>query len=1290
MSLPLVLLVLGMHRSGTSATARALNCVGADVPSVLLEANEFNEQGYWEPKALVELNDELLAACDSRWDDWRAFDWDRLSPYQNRLFADRAREQLRGFLAGRERLVLKDPRICRLLPFWRPVLLDLDVRVKLVLVFRHPDEVARSLAHRDGMSRSEAHLLWLRHNLDAERDSRGLVRAVVDFSAMVKSPTDMLCRMAEVLSEDWIERSARRLGETALGIDAKLKHFANAEGGESRDTVAEAMPERVRVCLHRLADDPVDPVAYRRLDAFSARFKKASGLFDEALYDSRKRTEQLSIDLAQRDSQLAVRAQEVGEFERQLAVRSREIGELQEQLAVRTRKLGELEQQLVARTREVGELDRQVAVCTREAGELERQLAGCTRKSSELERQLAERTPEIGELHRQLADRALQIGELNHQLRTQAAEAHQVEESGAFFKGKVAGLEARVHRLADVAGVATESLQEARRDLVRQVKLSEKLAARVRSLEGSTSWRVTAPIRAMVELARRRRSEGERQDWNVDLAVGVKSLKRLAVEPASDLEVEGPVSDRAQQPKLPDRYVEYGPFAEASETVLVVTHEASRTGAPILALNLCKHLATRYNVVAVTIGGGPLVAELAASCCGVLGPVVPGPSEELLRGGLEKVKRERDPSFAIVNSIESRAVLEMLFELRIPSIALVHEFASYTRPIDGIRTALLWSTMVVYSADVVKRSTLDYCPDARLERIRVLPQGRPEVPAMKQPNPEAMERVRRTVRGPDPHREDPPAVILGAGFVHIRKGVDLFLQVAAVCRRIAGGKRLRFVWIGGGYDPIWDSSYSVYLHDQIERAGLEESVQVLREISEFNEVYRYVDAFLLSSRLDPLPNVAIEAVFQDVPVVCFEGTTGIAEYLHEAGVGDRCVAPFFDVETAARLLLDLISDQGLREGVCAAARAFAAERFDMHRYVETLVGFGSNAGEAMACEREDADTILGGGGVRIDFFLRPSNKASTDVAACERFVRTWRTGIDLRKPIPGFHPGIFSERYGRHKPTRDAFAEYLSAGRPAGPWSCDVITPASSIRKGLAAPRIALHIHVFYVDLLGQILSALGGSQTRPDLLVSVTEQAAEAVADELTAAGWQPRAIKVAPNRGRDIGPLLLDFADILQNEYEVFGHLHTKKSADVADPAMGQRWFSFLLGNLLGGNDAMMDRIVSALVRDCSLGLVFPDDPHVVGWGANHKFAVDLAARMGISEPPDGAFNFPVGTMFWAKTAALAPLLDLGLSWEDLPDEPLPYDGSLLHAVERMIPFVCSSQGYRFEVTNVPGVTR
>ena len=127
------------------------------------------------------------------------------------------------------------------------------------------------------------------------------------------------------------------------------------------------------------------------------------------------------------------------------------------------------------------------------------------------------------------------------------------------------------------------------------------------------------------------------------------------------------------------------------------------------------------------------------------------------------------------------------------------------------------------------------------------------------------------------------------------------------------------------------------------------------------------------------------------------------------------------------------------------------------------------------------------------------------------------------------------------------------------------------------------------------------------------------------------------------------------------------------------GRDGVNFCGQNLLGDLHPMMDIVIARLTADDKLGIVFAHDPHLLDWDSNQEIAEGLAARMGMKEPLPPFFDFPVGTMFWARTAALKPLFNLKLGWSDYPEEPLPNDGTILHALERLLPFVAQHAGYR-----------
>jgi rhamnan synthesis protein F/glycosyl transferase family 1 len=455
--------------------------------------------------------------------------------------------------------------------------------------------------------------------------------------------------------------------------------------------------------------------------------------------------------------------------------------------------------------------------------------------------------------------------------------------------------------------------------------------------------------------------------------------------------------------------------------------------------------------------------------------------------------------------------------------------------------------------------------------------------------------------------------------------------------------------------------------------------------------YEQADVFLLSSRLDPLPDVAISAMAHGLPIACFDRTTGIADVLKAQGFEDECVAPYLDVEALADRLCKFVESPEHGRIVGARLKEMAQDLFNMDSYVRQLEDLALRAEEGTRQEKDDCLQIAGAGRLRLDFLVPDGpNRDLVLQDATRRYVRAWASGIRRRKPCPGFHPGIYQEQ-GEHPASGgDPFAGYLRAGQPSGPWRSEVITPSDSRARLNGNSRIALHLHLYYPDLTPDILERLEGNEVRPDLFISVPSKAAfQQVRVLADAYRGLVRDVQITPNRGRDIGSFLTAFGKRLVDDYSLIGHVHTKKTLDL-EASIGRTWFHFLLENLIGGKHRMADHILSRMAEDPTIGLVFPDDPHVLGWSGNQEPARILADRLGLTKLPQLHLNFPVGTMFWARAEAIKPLVELNLEWDDYPSEPLPYDGSMLHAIERLLPFVTERTGLRCAVTNVANVTR
>jgi hypothetical protein len=194
------LVVIGMHRSGTSATTGALQCLQVDLGRRLYAGHDgINPKGYFEHSDIADTNDRALACIDSFWDDVlpRVGDaWQRpgLAPYRGQLV-----DILRRDFARSRMWAVKDPRVCRMLPWWHSILAEAGHRVHHVFIVRSPLAVARSLQRRDGFSLDKGCLLWLRHYLEAEAATIGLGRVFIAFDDLVAAPVDTLERVERSL-----------------------------------------------------------------------------------------------------------------------------------------------------------------------------------------------------------------------------------------------------------------------------------------------------------------------------------------------------------------------------------------------------------------------------------------------------------------------------------------------------------------------------------------------------------------------------------------------------------------------------------------------------------------------------------------------------------------------------------------------------------------------------------------------------------------------------------------------------------------------------------------------------------------------------------------------------------------------------------------------------------------------------------------------------------------------------------------------------------------------------------
>lgn len=529
----MILLVLGMHRSGTSAVTRTLTLMGAQVPGTLMEpAPGENPLGFWESREIVESHDRFLAAVGSCWDDMRPLPARAFRGGPARVCKDELTLVLEKALADSPLLVVKDPRLCRLQPLWRPMLRGLGVESRVVLPLRNPLEVAHSLKVRNGIERERALAMWLVHSLAAERESRGMIRHVAPYGAFLASPREAAAEMA--LRLGGFDRA--RVEEALPAIESfwrkDLRHHVQSDSELAADP---DIPTWVKDAYRLLQSDPPPAEA---LDALAGELQRALEGFghylDPALLERRRAgdggqevanlrgslsealkllAEQNRIAaekdaamlgqtewLREKDGELARAATLAAETGRVLAGKDADLARLSALVLEQERSLADREAALARQTEQLGQKEAEIArsaalleEMSRLSAERERELGRLSSLTAEQRETLARQAGLLEATSRELADR-------NDRLALAAAaaavQAERLGEKEAALEGMLKGMAEQAdilvaleedHQALIVRADEFERVIALRQaDLVRQ---EQELAALRGALEASDSAR---------------------------------------------------------------------------------------------------------------------------------------------------------------------------------------------------------------------------------------------------------------------------------------------------------------------------------------------------------------------------------------------------------------------------------------------------------------------------------------------------------------------------------------------------------------------------------------------------------------------------------------------------------------------------------------------------------------------------------------------------------------------------------------------------------------------------------
>lgn len=277
MAQPICILILGMHRSGTSATAGLLNLAGVPLGKDLIPPTAYNPRGYFEHSKILNCHDRLLERNRLSWDTVFPFPGTDLSGLQVKEFLAEIQDIMQDEFAQKSIWGIKNPRMCRFFPVWQQLLGSLDIAIRCLIVIRNPRSVGKSLKVRNGFSMAKSMTLWLDHNLKVERDTRGLQRAFISYERLLAQPVEELSRLIQELNLPLEVPDQEMQEKINLFLDLNLDHGTPVE--------EIALPGWVRetydtfIALTEEKSTSRQAVLFKRLDEIHEQFSEAQGLF---------------------------------------------------------------------------------------------------------------------------------------------------------------------------------------------------------------------------------------------------------------------------------------------------------------------------------------------------------------------------------------------------------------------------------------------------------------------------------------------------------------------------------------------------------------------------------------------------------------------------------------------------------------------------------------------------------------------------------------------------------------------------------------------------------------------------------------------------------------------------------------------------------------------------------------------------------------------------------------------------------------------------------------------------
>jgi len=368
-----IVVVLGMHRSGTSAITRGLQALGVRLGDRMMPAIEGNNsKGFWEDIDINALNIEMLNFLNQDWHNLTPLMPSDIEALLHNGYLLRAAEMLCAKVGDSPIFGFKDPRVAKLLPFWRKVFCHCQYEVSYVVALRHPTSVVKSLAKRDGFDETKSYFLWVEHLLLSLAETQEDERIIVEYDTLMEFPEQEVYRIANQLhlEVDQVEL----LKYISDFLDNGLRHTFYKIENLFLDTSCPKVVSEIYKTLHEVARDEatLDNIEKQLLEwlgelnrqtpifQFIDRLGDQISILNHAVAKHDVQLAEASKAIYLRDEQLANANQLIGQRGEQLANANQLINQRDEDLANANQLINQRDEDLANANQLINQRDEQI------------------------------------------------------------------------------------------------------------------------------------------------------------------------------------------------------------------------------------------------------------------------------------------------------------------------------------------------------------------------------------------------------------------------------------------------------------------------------------------------------------------------------------------------------------------------------------------------------------------------------------------------------------------------------------------------------------------------------------------------------------------------------------------------------------------------------------------------------------------------------------------------------------------------------------------------------------------